>query len=205
MCYTQIEESPVFPVSAQDLHGPQTLFRDTWITRAIHLSMVFSKAKASVLPPHRPYDCAINLLPSTMPPRGRLYSLSTPEKLAMEEYIRDALKTGFIRPSRSPAGASSFFVGKKDGGLRPCIDYRGLNKITIKNRYPLPLMSSAFEQLRNATIFTKLDLRSAYNLVRMREGDEWKTAFITPSGHYEYLVMPFGLANSPACVSSIYK
>ena len=162
------------------------------------LSMVFSKTKASGLPLHRPYDCAIDLLPNTMPPRRRLYSLSPPERLAMDEYIREVLKTGFIRPSRSPAGAGFFFVGKKDGGLRPCIDYRGLNKITIKDRYPLPLMSSAFEQLRNATIYTKLDLHSAYNLVRMREGDEWKMAFINPSGHYKYLVMPFGLDNSPA-------
>ena len=89
-------------------------------------------------------------------------------------------------------------MGKKDKSLRPCIDYRGLNDITIKNRYPLPLISSAFELLQYATIFSKLDLRNAYHLVRIREGDEWKTAFNPPSGHYEYLVMPFGLTNAPA-------
>ncbi|KAI4900897.1 hypothetical protein NFI96_007222 [Prochilodus magdalenae] len=162
------------------------------------LQEVFSKQKAKLLPAHRPYDCAINLLPGTSPPRGHLFSLSAPEKKAMEEYIQEALALGFIRPSTSPAGAGFFFVGKKDGGLRPCIDYRGLNKITIKDRYPLPLMNTAFEALQQASIFTKLDLRSAYNLIRIREGDEWKTAFITPSGHYEYLVMPFGLMNAPA-------
>lgn len=87
---------------------------------------------------------------------------------------------------------------KRDKSLRPCIDYRGLNNITVKNMYPLPLISSAFGLLQAATVFSKLDLRNAYHLVRIREGDEWKTAFNTPSGHYEYLVMPFGLTNTPA-------
>ena len=116
----------------------------------------------------------------------------------MEDYVEEALQQGYIRPSTSPAASSFFFIKKKDGGLRPCIDYRALNLITIKNRYPLPLVPSALEQLQGAQVFTKLDLRSAYNLIRIREGDEWKTAFITPSGHYEYCVMPFGLANAPS-------
>ncbi|TKS65266.1 Retrotransposon-like protein 1 [Collichthys lucidus] len=163
---------------------------------------VFSKAKATSLPPHRPYDCAIDLLPGTSPPRGRLYSLSAPERKAMEDYSNDSLAAGIIRPSSSPAGAGFFFVDKKDKSLRPCIDYRGLNDITMKNRYPLPLISSAFEVLEGATIFTKLDLRNAYHL-RIREGDEWKTAFNTPTGHYEYLVMPFGLTNAPAVFQAL--
>ncbi len=116
----------------------------------------------------------------------------------MEEYIEEALKQGYIIPSTSPAASSFFFVAKKDGGLRPCIDYRKLNEITVKFRYPLPLVPTALEQLRGATIFTKLDLRSAYNLIRIREGDEWKTAFVTPTGHYEYRVMPYGLVNAPS-------
>ncbi len=127
-------------------------------------------------------------------PKGKIYPLSLPEQKAMEEYIEEALQQGYIRPSTSPAASSFFFVAKKDGGLRPCIDYQGLNKITVKFRYPLPLVPAALEHLRGATIFTKLDLRSAYNLIRIREGDEWKTAFVTPTGHYEYLVMPCGLA-----------
>ena len=93
---------------------------------------------------------------------------------------------------------SFFFIKKREGGLRPCIDYRALNLITVKNRYPLPLVPSALEQLQGAQVFTKLDLRRAYNLIRIREGDEWKTAFITLSGHYGYCVMPFGLANAPS-------
>ncbi|KAK3515691.1 hypothetical protein QTP70_028534 [Hemibagrus guttatus] len=159
---------------------------------------VFCPRKASKLPPHRPWDCAVDLVPGEPVPRGRIYSLSLPEEKAMEEYIAEALSQGYIRPSTSPAASSFFFVAKKDGGLRPCIDYRALNKITVKFRYPLPLVPAALERLRGATVFSKLDLRSTYNLIRIREGDEWKTAFVTPTGHYEYLVMPYGLANAPS-------
>lgn len=163
---------------------------------------VFSKALATKLPPHRPGDCAIDLLPGATLPKGRIYPLSIPEQRAMEEYVAEALQQEFIRPSISPAASSFFFVAKKDGGLRPCIDYRHLNSQTIKFRYPLPLVPAALEQLRGARLFSKLDLRSAYNLIRIRHGDEWKTAFVTPSGHYEYQVMPFGLSNAPAVFQS---
>uniref|UniRef100_A0A8L0DMZ4 Gypsy retrotransposon integrase-like protein 1 n=1 Tax=Oncorhynchus mykiss TaxID=8022 RepID=A0A8L0DMZ4_ONCMY len=167
------------------------------------LRTVFSRSRATSLPPHRSYDCSIDLLPGTTPPRGRLYSLSAPERKALEDYLSVALAAGTIVPSSSPAGAGFFFVKKKDGSLRPCIDYRGLNDITVKNRYPLPLMSSAFEILQGARFFTKLDLRNAYHLVRIREGDEWKTAFNTPLGHFEYRVLPFGLANAPAVFQAL--
>ena len=113
----------------------------------------------------------------------------------MENYIGESLATEIIRPSSSPVGAGFFFVSKKDHSLWPCIDYRGLNSITLK--YPLPLISSAFVPLHGAVVFSKLDLRNAYHLVHIREGDEWKTAFNTPLGHFEYLVMPFGLTNAP--------
>ncbi len=116
----------------------------------------------------------------------------------MKAYIEEELSKGFIGPSTSPGSASFFFVKKKEGGIRPCIDYRSLNEITVKLCYPLPLVPAALEQLRTVKYFTKLDLRSAYNLIRIREGDEWKTAFSTMSGHYEYIVMPFGLVNSPS-------
>ncbi|KAL0164216.1 hypothetical protein M9458_039969, partial [Cirrhinus mrigala] len=147
---------------------------------------VFSKQAATQLPPHRPWDCAIDLLPGAQLPKGRVYPLSIPERQAMEEYISEALAQGFIQPSTSPAASSFFFVGKKDGGLWPCIDYRQLNSQVIQQPYPLPLVPAALEELRGAQVFTKLDLRSAYNLVRIRAGDEWKTAFVTPTGHYEY-------------------
>ncbi|KAL0150989.1 hypothetical protein M9458_053716 [Cirrhinus mrigala] len=147
----------------------------------------FSRQGATQLPPHRLGDCAIDLIPGAAPPRGRIFPLSQAESTAMNTYIQEELAKGFIRPSTSPASAGFFFIKKKDGGLRPCIDYRALNDLTIKYRYPLPLVPSALEQLHSAKIFTKLDLRSAYNLIRIRSGDEWKTAFSTTSGHYEYL------------------
>ncbi|KAL0195105.1 hypothetical protein M9458_008677 [Cirrhinus mrigala] len=127
--------------------------------------LVYVTSIESPLPPHRPWDCTIDLVPNASLPKGRIYPLSLPESKAMEEYIREALSQGYIRPSTSPAASSFFFVSKKDGGLRPCIDYRVLNQQTIKFRYPLPLIPAALEQLRSAQIFTKLDLRSAYNLI----------------------------------------
>ncbi|KAI2657226.1 Transposon Tf2-9 polyprotein [Labeo rohita] len=153
----------------------------------LDLIEAFSQTKATQLPPHRPGDCAIDLVPGSTPPRGRVYPLSQPESEAMNTYIQEELAKGFIRPSTSPTSAGFFFVKKKDGGL-----------LTIKYCYPLPLVPPALEQLRTAKIYTKLDLRSAYNLIRICEGEEWKTAFSTASGHYEYRVMPLGLANSPS-------
>uniref|UniRef100_A0A3P9HPM7 Gypsy retrotransposon integrase-like protein 1 n=1 Tax=Oryzias latipes TaxID=8090 RepID=A0A3P9HPM7_ORYLA len=141
------------------------------------LKTVFSKTMAGSLPPHRPYDCSIELL--------------------------KALSSGHIRSSSSPVGAGFFFVQKKDKTLRPCIDYRDLNQITVKNKYSLPLINAALDSVQEARVFSKLDLRNAYHLVRMREGDEWKTAFTTPLSHFEYLVMPFGLTNAPAIFQNL--
>ena len=162
------------------------------------LSTVFCKERALSLPPHRPYDCGIDLLPGATLPSSRLYNLSHPKREAMEEYINSSKAAGLICSSSSPLGAGFFFLGKKDGTLRPCIDYRGLNEITIKNKYPLPLIELSFEPLCHARVFSKLDLRNAYHLVRIRRGDEWKTTFKTPLGHFKYLVMPSRLSNAPA-------
>ena len=123
----------------------------------------------------------------------------------METYVSESLRQGYIQPSTSPTSSSFFFVKKKEGGLRPCIDYRGLNSIMVEYSYPLPLIAMANESFHGARFFTKLDLRSAYNLVRIWEGDEWKTAFSTTSGHYEYLVMPYGLKNVPAVFQSFVE
>jgi hypothetical protein len=164
------------------------------------LALTFSKKKAAQLPPHRWGDCAINLLVDATLPRSHVYALSQEETAAMETYVSESLHQGYIRSSTSPASLSFFFVKKKDGGLRPCIDYRGLNQITVS--YLLPLIATAIESMHGARFFTKLDLRSSYNLVRVREGDECKTAFSTTSGHYEYLVMPYRLMNAPSVFQS---
>jgi hypothetical protein len=118
------------------------------------------------------------------------------ELVALRKYIDENLSKNFIRHSKSPAGVPILFV-KNDGLLRMRVDYCRLNKITKNNRHPLPLISGLLEQLGSAKIFTKIDLRSPYNLVRVKEGNEWKTAFRTRYGHFEYLVMPFGLTNAP--------
>ncbi|XP_069498702.1 uncharacterized protein, partial [Ambystoma mexicanum] len=159
---------------------------------------VFQKDQANTLPPHRSYDCQIDLIPGTTPPCSRIYALTEPENLHLRQYLDQYLANGFIRPSKSPASSALFFVPKKEGDLRTCIDYRALNQITVKNRYPLPLIPELLDQVKDACIYTKLDLRGAYHLVRIKEGDEWKTAFRTKYGLFEYQVMPFGLCNAPA-------
>ena len=152
----------------------------------------------AALPKHRKCDHEIKLMPGTEPGYQSIYKLSEKELDALKEYINTMLKKGFIRRSESPAGYPVLFVPKKNGKLRPCIDYRKLNDITIKNRYPLPNIGELRDRLAHANVFTALDLRGAYNLIRMKEGEEWKTAFRTRYGHFEYLVMPFGLTNAPA-------
>jgi transposase InsO family protein len=159
---------------------------------------LFSKAVANHLPPHRPYDHKIPFKEGFEPPFGPLYSLSRPELEALKAWLEENLSKGFIRASSSPAGAPILFVKKGDGSLRLVVDYRGLNEGTIKNRYPLPLVRETLMRLSKARWFSKLDVRGAYNLIRMAEGEEWKTAFRTRYGLFESLVMPFGLTNAPA-------
>jgi hypothetical protein len=159
---------------------------------------LFKEAIANRLPPHRPYDHKIPLREGFVPPFGPLYSLSREELEALKAWLEENLEKGFIRRSSSPAASPILFVKKADGSLRLCVDYRGLNEGTIKNRYPLPLIQETLMQLSKAKYFTTLDIRGAYNLVRMAEGEEWKTAFRTRYGLFESLVMPFGLTNAPA-------
>lgn len=128
--------------------------------------------------------------------------MSQDELATIREYISNALEKNWIRPSSSPVGAPVLFVKKSDGTLRLCVDYRGLNEVTIKNNYPLPLLSETPDRFARAKRFTKIDIRNAYHRIRIREGDEWKTAFRTRYGQFEYLVMPFGLANAPATFQS---
>jgi hypothetical protein len=128
-----------------------------------------------------------------------MYPLNETDLQALRDYLKEMLELGKIRPSKSPAAAPIIFVAKAHGqGLRLCVDYYGLNKVTIANRYPLPIMSELQDRVRGAKIFTKIDLKNSYNLIRIKPGDEWKTAFKTQYRLYEYTVMPFGLSNAPA-------
>jgi hypothetical protein len=163
---------------------------------------VFSKEQAETLPPHRSTDHAIDLEPGYNLPYGRIYNLSEFELRTLKAYIEANLANGFIQRSSSPAAAPILFAKKKDGGLRLWVDYRALNLATVKNRYPPPLISEMLDRVREARIFTKLDLRGAYNLIRIKESDEYKTAFRTRYGQFEYRVMPFGLTNAPATFQS---
>jgi hypothetical protein len=159
---------------------------------------VFSASNAGKLAPHRDIDLAIELQPGKEPPYGPIYPLSQTELAALREFLEENLAKGFIQESRSPAGAPILFVPKKDGGLRLCVDYRGLNAITVKNRYPLPLITEIMDRVAGAQYFSKIDLKDAYYRLRIKAGDEWKTAFRTRYGHYEFLVVPMGLTNAPA-------
>ena len=159
---------------------------------------VFSKTKAEVLPSHCPYNLKINLEEGAQPPVGPIYSLSASEQEALKEFIEKNLNTGFIRPTSSPHGAPVLFVKKKDGSLRFCVDFRSLNHISKKDRYPLLLISDLLDSPCKAQVYSKIDLCHAYHLVRIADGDEWKTAFRTHYGSFEWSVMPFGLTNAPA-------
>ena len=148
--------------------------------------------------PHPDIVHPIDLEEGKSPTFGPIYPLATRELTALREYLADAQAKGWIQPSSSPAGAPILFSPRKNGKLRLCVDFRGLNKVTRKNRTVLPLITEILDQLSAAKVFTKLDLKEGYHQIRIRHGDEWKTAFRTKYGHFEYLVMPFGLTNAPA-------
>ena len=158
---------------------------------------VFSEEASQKMPPSRPYDHPILLDETFVPKIGKVYPLSPDEQKATDDFIKENLKTGKIRPSSSPQASSFFYVGKKDSGLRPRQDYRYVNEHTIKDAYPLPLISDLIDMVRGATIFMKFDIQSGYNNIRIKEGDQWKAAFITSKGLFKPTIMFFRLSNSP--------
>ncbi|GJT11459.1 putative reverse transcriptase domain-containing protein [Tanacetum coccineum] len=149
------------------------------------------------LPPVRQVEFQIDLIPGAAPVARTPYRLAPSEMQELSNQLQELTDRGFIRPSTSPWGAPVLFVKKKDGSFRMCIDYRELNKLTIKNRYPLPRIDDLFDQLQGSSVYSKIDLRSGYHQLRVREEDIPKTAFRTRYGHYEFQVMPFGLTNAP--------
>ncbi|GJW43503.1 putative reverse transcriptase domain-containing protein [Tanacetum coccineum] len=150
------------------------------------------------LPPPRQVEFRIELVPGAAPVARAPYHLAPSELKELSDQLKELLEKGFIRPSSSPWGAPVLFVKKKDGSFRMCIDYRELNKLTVKNRYPLPRIDDLFDQLQGSSVYSKIDLRSGYHQLRIREEDIPITAFRTRYGHYEFQVMPFGLTNAPA-------
>ncbi|KAL0552128.1 hypothetical protein IC582_011225 [Cucumis melo] len=150
------------------------------------------------LPPYKEVEFAIELEPGTVPISRAPYRMAPAELKELKVQLQEFLDKGFIRPSVSPWGAPVLFVKKKDGSMRLCIDYRELNKVTVKNRYPLPRIDDLFDQLQGATVFSKIDLRSGYHQLRIKDEDVPKTAFRSRYGHYEFIVMSIGLTNAPA-------
>ena len=158
------------PVSAEDI-----------LAHLREFSAVFSKESFDVLPDPKPWDHAIELIPGGAPSGCKVYPLSPSEQKELDAFLKENLETGHIRPSKSPMASPVFFIKKKDGAFWLVQDYHALNAITVKNKYPLPLISELIEKLQGARYFTKLDVRWGFNNVRMKEGDEWKAAPSTPT------------------------
>jgi hypothetical protein len=160
---------------------------------------VFVTDSLASLPPHRKgFDCEVNLKEGSTPSFGRMYNLSKPETDALRKYINENVAKGFICLSSSPAAAPIFYVKVEGKADRPCVDYRLLNGMTVRDSYPLPVIGQLLNNLHGCKFLSKVDLKAAFNLLRVAPGHEWKTSFRTPWGLYEYQVMPFGLATAPA-------
>ena len=193
----------LFSTSLREIHEllsekPRTDPRTRLPAQYLEFLDVFSRTEADKLPERRLYDHKIPLAEGKQPGYGPLYNMSQAELQELQKYLKKNLASGFIQASSSPAASPVLFVKKPSGDLRLCVDYRGLNDITVKNRYPLPLIRETLDALSKAVIYTKLDVIGAFNRLRMAAGEEWKTAFRTRYGLFEYNVMPFGLTNAPA-------
>ena len=150
------------------------------------------------MPPDREIEFTIDLIPGTTPIAQPPYKMGPKELVQLKEQLDELEAKGFIRESVSPWGAPVIFVDKRDGGRRMCGDFRNLNNVTIKNKYPLPRIQDLFDQVRGAGVFSKIDLRSGYHQIKIKAEDIPKTRFVSRYGHHEYLVVPFGLTNAPA-------
>ena len=148
------------------------------------------------MPLGRDIDHEIELIPGATPIAKSPYKMSVPEAIELKEQLRQLLEQGFIRPSVSPWGAPILFQKKKDGTLRLCIDYQGLNNLTVKNKYPIPRIDKLLDRLHGSTVFSKIDLKSGYYQIRIKDEDIPKIAFNSRYGHYQFTVMSFGLTKA---------
>jgi hypothetical protein len=155
------------------------------------------------LPPRRRVDHAIAVMSRMAPPAKAPYRMSHEELKELKVQLEELLAKGYIKPSKSPYGAHVLFVHKKDGMLRMCVDYKALNKATVKNQYPLPRIDDLFDQLSKAELFSRIEKHLRYYQIQIGEGDEEKIAYHTRYGSYEFLVMPFGFNNAPATFSTL--
>jgi len=195
--YKNSDNVRAFQITVRDSKGDNNTGPSSEVQHLIQEFEDLTQPRIS-LPPKRNIAHTIPLEPGHKPPFRPIYRLSPVELNEVERLVSELLQQGLIQPSSSPFGAPVLFVTKKDGSLRMCIDYRGLNKITIKNKYPLPRMDQLLDSLSGAKLFSSLDLQSGYHQIRIPEEDEPKTAFRRPFGHYEFKVLSFGLTNAPA-------
>jgi len=196
-CRTDSAALSIHPISDQQLDNP-TPEVSQLLDKYSHLFQ-----DPNSLPPERPCDHHIPLVPGAQPVNTRAYRFAPAQKTEIERQLTEMLKNGTIRPSTSPYASPVLLVRKKDGSWRFCVDYRHLNNITVKNKHPLPIIDELIDELAGAQWFSKLDFRSGYHQIRIAKGEEHKTAFRTHSGLYEFLVMPFGLTNAPATFQGV--
>ncbi|GKD43174.1 putative reverse transcriptase domain-containing protein [Tanacetum coccineum] len=190
---------PIFlaHVTAKEVEGKSKMKRLEDVSIVQDFPKVFSEDLPG-LPPTRQVEFQIDLVPVAAPVARAPYRLAPSKMKELSEQLKELSDKGFIRPSSSPWGALVLFVKKKDGSFRMSIDYQELNKLTVKNRYPLPRIDDLFDQLQGSSVYLKIDLRSGYHQLRVQNEDILKTAFRTRYDHYEFQVMPFGLTNAPA-------
>lgn len=188
---------------AENMSKPTKTFEEMVPVQYRDFAKVFSEEESHRLPEHKPWDHTIKLIPEAKEWCAKVYPLGKNEQEELDKFLDENLKKCYIRPSKSPMASPFFFVKKKNGGLRPVQDYRRLNDITVKNSYLIPPISDLMDRLKGSRYYTKLDVRWGYNNVRIKDGDEYKAAFVTNRGLYKPTVMFFGLCNSPTTFQNV--